>query len=336
MSDDENIVLTGIKPTGEPHLGHAVGAIRPALEMAEEAGTRPFFFMADYHALTSIHEADSLEHGTYEVAAAWLAFGLDPDEMLFYRQSDVPEIFELTWVLSCFTGKGLMNRAHAYKAAVDANISKGIDEDAGIDMGLYTYPILMAADILMFDADEVPVGADQIQHVEIARDIAGSLNHTYQTELFELPEHRVHEVSGEIPGLDGHKMSNSYGNEIPLFVDSDELKDYCFQIETDSSPREAPKEPDGSTVFEIYRAFADDEQAEDLAGRLREGIGWGDAKLELFELLDEVLEEPRRRYRELMADKSQIDEILEQGAERAREIARPKMKEVREAVGIDR
>jgi tryptophanyl-tRNA synthetase len=333
---DENIVLTGIKPTGEPHLGHAVGAIQPALEMADESGVRPFFFMADYHALTSVHDPDDMEEGTYEVAAAWLAFGLDPEEALFYRQSDVPEIFELTWVLSCFTGKGLMNRAHAYKAAVDANISKGIDEDAGIDMGLYTYPILMAADILMFDADEVPVGADQIQHVEIARDVAGSINHTYDTELFELPEHRVQETSGEIPGLDGHKMSNSYNNYIPLFVDSDELKDYCFQIETDSSPREAPKDPDDSTVFDIYKAFADEEQAQDLADRLREGIGWGDAKLELFELLDDVLEEPRERYNTLMDDKSQIDEILEEGAERAREIARPKMERVRKVVGIDR
>lgn len=333
---DENMVLTGIKPTGEPHLGHAVGAIQPALEMADESGVRPFFFMADYHALTSVHDPEDMEAGTYEVAAAWLAFGLDPDEALFYRQSDVPEIFELTWVLSCFTGKGLMNRAHAYKAAVDANISKGIDEDAGIDMGLYTYPVLMAADILMFDADEVPVGADQIQHVEIARDIAGSINHTYDTELFELPEHRVHEISGEIPGLDGHKMSNSYNNYIPLFVDSDELKDFCFQIETDSSPREAPKDPNDSTVFDIYKAFADEEQTQDLADRLREGIGWGDAKLELFELLDDVLEEPRERYNRLMDDKSQIDEILENGAERAREIARPKMERVRKVVGIDR
>jgi tryptophanyl-tRNA synthetase len=333
---DENIVLTGIKPTGEPHLGHAVGAIQPALEMADESGVRPFFFMADYHALTSVHDPDDMEDGTYEVAAAWLAFGLNPDEALFYRQSDVPEIFELTWVLSCFTGKGLMNRAHAYKAAVDANISKGIDEDVGIDMGLYTYPVLMAADILMFDADEVPVGADQIQHVEIARDIAGSINHTYDTELFELPEHRVHESSGEIPGVDGHKMSNSYNNYIPLFVDSDELKDFCFQIETDSSPREAPKDPNDSTVFDIYKAFADEEQVRDLADRLREGIGWGDAKLELFELLDDILEEPRERYNTLMDDKSQIDEILEDGAERAREIARPKMERVRKVVGIDR
>ncbi|MFB6375615.1 MAG: tryptophan--tRNA ligase [Bradymonadaceae bacterium] len=333
---DENIVLTGIKPTGEPHLGHAVGAIQPGLEMAAEEGVRPFFFMADYHALTSMHDPDRLEEATYEVAATWLALGLDPEEMLFYRQSDIPEIFELTWILSCFTGKGLMNRAHAYKAAVDANREQGEDEDAGIDMGLYTYPVLMAADILMFDADEVPVGADQIQHVEIARDIAGSINHTYDEELFKLPEHRVQDVGGAIPGLDGRKMSNSYDNYIPLWVDSDDLKDTCFQIETDSSPREAPKDPDDSVVFDIYESFATDEQADDLASRLREGIGWGDAKLELFELLDDVLAEPRERYNELMADRAQIDAILEEGAERAREIARPKLETVRESIGIDR
>jgi len=335
MSDDK-IVLTGIKPTGEPHLGHAVGAIRPALDVAREENVRPFFFMADYHALTAIHDPERLEQGTYEVAATWLAFGLDPDEMLFYRQSEIPEIFELSWILSCFTGKGLMNRAHAYKAAVAANREQGHDEDAGIDMGLYTYPVLMAADILMFDADEVPVGADQIQHVEIARDIAGSINHTYDEELFELPEHRVQTVGGEIPGVDGRKMSNSYDNYIPLWVDSDDLKDHCFQIETDSTPREAPKDPDDSTVFDIYEAFATDEQAEDLASRLREGIGWGDAKVELFELLDDVLEQPRQRYNELMADTSKIDAILERGEKRAREIARPKLENIREAIGIDR
>lgn len=335
MSEEE-IVLTGIKPTGEPHLGHAVGAIRPALELAEGSHVRPFFFMADYHALTTLRDPDELEELTYQVAAAWLAFGLDPDEALFYRQSDIPEIFELSWVLSCFTGKGLMNRAHAYKAAVDANRARGDDEDAGIDMGLYTYPVLMAADILMFQADTVPVGEDQIQHVEIARDVAGSFNHTYDVDLFKLPEHRVKSRSGAIPGLDGRKMSNSYGNEIPLFADSDTLRDYCFQIETDSSPREAPKDPDDSPVFPIYQAFATDEQASDFADRLREGIGWGDAKVELHELLDEVLEEPRTIYNDLMEDRSQIDAILDDGAERAREIARSFTDELREVIGIDR
>jgi tryptophanyl-tRNA synthetase len=333
---DEEIVLTGIKPTGEPHLGHAVGAIEPALELASRSHVRPFFFMADYHALTSLHDPDRLEALTYQVAASWLAFGLDPDEALFYRQSDVPEIFELSWILSCFTSKGLMNRAHAYKAAVDANRDKGVDPDAGIDMGLYTYPTLMAADILMFKADTVPVGKDQIQHVEIARDVAGSFNHTYDTELFELPEHRVKSASGSIPGLDGRKMSSSYDNEIPLFADTDALKDYCFQIETDSTGRHEPKEPEGSNVFEIYRALASEEQTEDLAERLREGIGWGDAKVELFELLDEQLAEPRETYSELMDDPAQIDAVLEEGGEEARSLARPYLDEIRETIGIER
>ena len=292
--------------------------------------------MADYHAMTSIHDPDRLEQLTYQVAAAWLAFGLDPDEMLFYRQSDIPEIFELNWILSCFTAKGLMNRAHAYKAAVDANVEAGEDEDAGVDMGLYTYPVLMAADILMFKADMVPVGEDQIQHVEIARDVAGRFNHTYDVEAFAMPEHRVKEATGSIPGLDGRKMSNSYGNYIPLFADSEDLKDYCFQIETDSSPREAPKEPEGSVVFELYEAFATEEEAEDLAGRLREGIGWGDAKLELHEMLDAKLQGPRARYNELMDDPAQIDAILGDGAERARQIAGPFIDELRQITGIDR
>jgi len=334
---DEEIVLTGIKPTGEPHLGHAVGAIDPALELADNPGVRPFFFMADYHALTSLHDPERLEELTYQIAAAWLAMGLDPDEALFYRQSDVPEIFELTWILSCFTAKGLMNRAHAYKAAVDANRDKGVDEDAGIDMGLYTYPILMAADILMFKADTVPVGEDQIQHVEIARDVAGAFNHAYGAELLELPEHRVRSSSGAIPGLDGMKMSNSYGNVIPLFAGPDELKDYCFQIETDSTERYEPKQADGSNVFAIYRAFASDDRTADFAERLREGkLGWGDAKLELFELLDEKLRAPRERYGDLMDDPAQIDAILDEGAEKARSIAGPYLEEIREAVGIDR
>ena len=332
---DEQIVLTGIKPSGEAHLGNYIGAIEPALQMADRPETRPYFFMADYHALTTIKDQERLKHLTYDVAATWMAFGLDPDEVLFYRQSDIPELFELNWVLACFCSKGLMNRAHAYKAAVEQNEEAGEDPDKGVDIGLYTYPVLMAADILMFNADLVPVGEDQIQHVEIARDVAGAFNHNYDTDLFTLPEHRVREGS-TLPGLDGRKMSASYGNTIPCFADTDTLKDLCFSIETDSSPREAPKDPDDSVVFDIYEQFATDEQADDLAGRLREGIGWGDAKLELFELLDDQLEEPRRRYETLMDDKAQIDALLKDGAERARPKARELMGDIREAIGMDR
>ncbi|MFB6264376.1 MAG: tryptophan--tRNA ligase [Bradymonadaceae bacterium] len=322
---------------GLQYRGNLVGAIQPSIELADEPDTRAFYFMADYHALTTIDDPDRLEYLTYDIAATWLAFGLDPDEVLFYRQSDIPEIFELTWVLSCHTAKGKMNRAHAYKAARRANEEAGDDPDAGIDMGLYSYPVLMAADILMFNADEVPVGEDQRQHVEWARDIARTFNHTYDTDLFELPEERIDTgTSAKIPGLDGQKMSASYDNTIPVFCDVDELEDRVFKIETDSSPREAPKDPGTSTIFQIYRQFGDEEQVEDLREQYREGIGWGTAKQELFDLLVDVLEEPRDRYESLMDDPAQIDAILEEGAERAREIAVPFMSEIRQTIGIDR
>jgi tryptophanyl-tRNA synthetase len=339
MTDDSDstTVLTGIKPTGEPHLGHWIGAIEPALEMAREPDVEPYFFMADYHALTTTHDPEELEEMTYRVAAAWLALGLDLDEMLFYRQSDVPEIFELTWVLSCFTSKGLMNRAHAYKDAVADNLEHGRDEDEGIDMGLYTYPVLMAADILIFEADEVPVGGDQIQHVEIARDVAGRFNHTYDTDFFTLPEHVVPEGRGAVPGVDGRKMSNSYDNYIPLFADSDDLKDHCMAIETDSTPIEEPMETDDCNVFQIYQLFADDDQIEQMRDNYQSSdFGYGHAKLALFELLDDRLEEPRERFNELMADTSKLDRILEDGAEQARSMARPFVDELRRIVGIDR
>ncbi len=336
-SNDDQTVLTGIKPTGEPHLGHWVGAIEPALEMAREPGVEPYFFMADYHAMTTVHDPERLEDMTHRVAAAWLALGLDPDEMLFYRQSDVPEIFELTWVLSCFTPKGRMNRAHAYKDAVAGNLEEGRDEDEGIDMGLYTYPILMAADILIFQADTVPVGGDQIQHVEIARDVAKRFNHTYDTDLFTLPEHEVREARGAVPGTDGRKMSNSYDNYIPLFADTDDLKNHCMAIDTDSTPIEEPMDPDECNVFQIYQLFADDEQIEQMRDDYQSSdFGYGHAKLALFELLDDELEEPRERFRELTNDTSELDRILEEGAERAQAMSRPFVDELRQTVGIER
>ncbi|WP_077615864.1 tryptophan--tRNA ligase [Caenibacillus caldisaponilyticus] len=326
------IVLTGIKPTGDLHIGNYVGAIRPAIELTQEPGVKPVYFIADYHALTTMRDPKELHDRTYEIAAAWIAFGLDPDKVLFYRQSDIPEIFELTWILSCLASKGLLNRAHAYKAKVEENLEAGRDPDTGVNMGLFNYPVLMAADILLFKTDLVPVGKDQIQHVEIARDIAENFNRTYG-ETFRLPEALIDEATAVIPGLDGRKMSKSYGNVIPLFSDEKTLKKLIFRIKTDSKPPEEPKDPEESTLFHIYRGFAEKEEVEALARRYREGIGYGEVKNMLFELLNRKLAEPRRIYRELIDDKAKLDKWLAEGAEKAREIARPFMNDIRKKIG---
>lgn len=328
----EKIVLTGIKPTGDLHIGNYVGAIKPALALTKEQGVKPIYFIADFHALTTVHDGDVLNQRIYEIAAAWLAFGLDPDQVLFYRQSDVPEIFELSWILSCMTSKGLLNRAHAYKAKVDDNIAAGRDPDAGINIGLFNYPVLMAADILMFKGELVPVGKDQVQHVEIARDIAESFNRTYG-ETFVLPEARIEDTTAVIPGTDGRKMSKSYGNVIPLFEDAKKLRKHIFRIKTDSKSPEEPKDPNDSTLFDIYRAFANASEIEALAKRYQEGIGYGDVKQILFELVDRKLEEPRRLYHELINNKPKLDQWLNDGAEKARAIAGPFMKDIRQKVG---
>ena len=278
-------VLTGIKPTGSPHVGNLLGAIRPALRLVDE-GLDAMYFIADYHALTSIHDRAQLSHLTHEVAATWLALGLDPARVTFYRQSDVPEVFELTWILDCFTAKGWMNKAHAYKAVVQANQEAGnADADAGVNMGLYSYPVLMAADILAFDVDYVPVGKDQVQHIEIARDIAQKINHTYKAEVLKLPAAKLEAHSAIVPGLDGKKMSKSYGNTVPLFATAKELKKTINRIVTDSTPPEQPKDPEASTIFQIYKAVATPDEVRALADRYRSGIGWGDAKNALYERL---------------------------------------------------
>jgi tryptophanyl-tRNA synthetase len=328
-------VLTGIKPTGSPHLGNLLGMFRPALRLAEpEGGLEAFFFIADYHALTTVQDAATMRQLTREVAASWLAMGLDPDRTLFYRQSDIPEIFELAWVLACATSKGWMNKAHAYKAAVDVNRAAGQDDDEGVMMGLYEYPILMAADIVAFDADLVPVGKDQVQHIEIARDIAQRVNSTAGTEVLKLPAAKVDEQVATIVGLDGRKMSKSYDNTIPMFAPAKQLKKTVNRIVTDSTPPEAPKDPETSSIFQIYKVIAKPEEIEALRARYASGIGWGDAKGALYDVLDRELSGPRARYEELMANPARLDELLARGAARARPIARATLDRVRKAIGI--
>ncbi len=326
--------LTGITTSGTPHLGNYVGAIRPAVEASRNAEHEGFYFLADYHAMIKNQDPGLLRQSRQEISAAWIALGLDTDHATFYRQSDIPEIMELTWMLTCLTAKGLMNRAHAYKAVVQENVvSEAADPDKGITMGLFSYPILMSADILMFKATHVPVGRDQIQHLEMARDIAQRFNHHYG-DLFVLPQVVVEERASVLAGLDGRKMSKSYGNTIPLFDTAKKLRKSIMKIKTNSQEPGEPKDPDGNTVFEIYRAFATDEQTAQMRDAFAAGIGWGDAKQRLFELVDAVLSEPRERYNELMADPAQVDTILAHGAEKARETSRPYLQQLREAVGI--
>ncbi len=326
--------LTGITTSGTPHLGNYVGAIRPAVEASRNPDREGFYFLADYHAMIKNHDPALLRQSRQEIATAWLALGMDTDHATFYRQSDIPEIMELTWMLTCLCAKGLMNRAHAYKAVVQENIDgQATDPDKGINMGLFSYPILMSADILMFKATHVPVGRDQIQHLEMARDIAQRFNHHYG-ELLVLPQVVVEERASVLSGLDGRKMSKSYGNTIPLFETSKKLRKSIMKIKTNSQEPGEPKDPDGNTVFDIYRAFANEEQTQQMRDAYAEGIAWGDAKQQLFELVDAVLSEPRERYNELMAEPSQVDAILARGAEKAREHSRAYLDELRRAVGV--
>ena len=328
------VVLTGIKPTGMPHLGNYLGAIKPALELAESYDAR--YFIADYHSLNSIKDPRLLKEYTYEIAACWLACGLDPQKTLIYRQSDVPETFELTTMIMAFTAKGLMNRAHAYKAQVDQNREKGKPDDHNVNMGLYTYPVLMAADILLFDTNFVPVGKDQVQHIEMAVDIAQAVNRNYNQELLTLPEAVVSESTQVVVGLDGRKMSKSYDNTIPLFLPEKQLKKLCNKIVTNSQSIEEPKDPDTCNVFTLYQLFASQGQQALLAARYRAGgMGWGEAKGELFSVLNQTIAPMRERYNDLMEDTSYIDEVLEEGAVRARALASEKIRTLRKAMGFD-
>lgn len=328
------IALTGIKPTGIPHIGNYLGAIQPALKLAETCEAR--YFIADYHALNSCKNADEIRGMTLEIAAAWLASGLDPDKVLFYKQSLVPETFELNTMLLAFTPKGLMNRAHAYKAMLQSNGEAGRDPDDGVNMGLFTYPVLMASDILLFDTDLVPVGNDQFQHVEMAVDIAQSFNFTYAQECFRIPQPIAQEHSKTLLGLDGRKMSKSYGNTIPMFAPEKELRKLVMRIVTNSQGVEEPKDPDTCTIFSLYRSFASSEQLEALRQRyLAGGMGWGHAKQELFEVMNAHLSPMREKYLELISRPAEIVATLEEGSARARLLAAAKIRYLRSVIGMD-
>ena len=328
-------VLTGITTTGTPHLGNYVGAIRPAIAASRRDEVDAFYFMADYHALIKSDDPARIERSRLEIAATWLAAGLDPERVTFYRQSDIPEIPELTWFLTCVTAKGLLNRAHAYKASVDKNVAEGEDADAGITAGLYMYPVLMAADILAFNAHQVPVGRDQIQHIEMARDIAQRFNHIYGRDFFALPEALIEEQVATLPGLDGRKMSKSYDNTIPLFAAGAKgMREAILRIVTDSRLPGEPKDPDSSALFTIFRAFASEAESQAFRTALEEGIGWGEAKQVLFERIETDVAPMRARYDELMARPAQIEAILQEGARKARAIAVPLIAELRDAIGL--
>lgn len=329
-------ILTGITTTGTPHLGNYAGAIRPAILASQDANADSFYFLADYHALIKCDDPQRIQRSRMEIAATWLAGGLDVNRVTFYRQSDIPEIPELTWLLTCVAAKGLLNRAHAYKASVDKNLENGEDPDAGISMGLYSYPVLMAADILMFNAHKVPVGRDQIQHVEMARDIGQRFNHLFGKgkEFFTMPEAVIEEGVATLPGLDGRKMSKSYDNTIPLFTTAKDMKDAISRIVTDSRAPGEAKDPDNSHLFTLYQAFATPEQEQQLRSELLDGLGWGEAKNRLFQLLDGQLGEARERYHQLMARPSDMEDLLLVGAKKARAVAGPFLQELREAVGL--
>lgn len=327
-------ILTGITTSGTPHLGNYAGAIRPAIAASRQAGVESFYFLADYHALIKVQDPARVQRSTLEIAAAWLACGLDSDKVWFYRQSDIPEIPELTWLLTCVAGKGLLNRAHAYKASVDKNRATGDDDDAGINAGLYMYPVLMAADILLFGAHKVPVGRDQIQHIEMARDFGARFNHLYGGDYFTLPEALIEESVATLPGLDGRKMSKSYDNTIALFADAATLKKQIMGLVTDSKAPGEPKEVEGSALFQLYQAFATPAQSIAMREAFAAGIAWGDAKQQLFAVVDAEIAPMRERYNALMADPAAIETILQQGAAKARAIATPLLKQLRYAVGL--
>jgi len=329
----KGIALTGIKPTGTPHIGNYFGAIKPAIELTKEYDAR--YFIADYHALNSIKDPKKINEMTYEVAATWLACGLDPKKALVYRQSQVPQTFDLSTILLAFTSKGLMNRAHAYKAIVQSNNKMNRDIDDGVNMGLFTYPVLMAADILLFDSDVVPVGKDQAQHLEMTIDIAQSVNHIYNKNVLTIPKPLIRESTHTVIGLDGRKMSKSYNNTIPLFLPTKRLRKLIMKVVTNSQTIEEVKDPDKCSVFALYKLFTTEHQQNDLREKyLVGGMGWGHAKQELFEVMEEMVSPMREKYNELMENKDFIEKILDEGSIKAREIASEKMKYVKNILGF--
>ena len=307
--------------------------MRPAILASQQAGVESFYFLADYHALIQTPDPARVQRSTLEIAATWLAGGLDPDKVSFYRQSDVPEVLELAWLLACVAGKGLLNRAHAYKAALDRNSAAGAEPDVGVSVGLFLYPLLMAADVLLFKANSVPVGRDQVQHIEIARDLAERFNHRYGNHLV-LPEAAIDESAATLPGLDGRKMSKSYGNAIPLFASRAELRKSVFSMVTDSRAPGESKDSEGSALFALYRAFATPEEAEAMRSAFAGGIAWGDAKQAVFERIEAALAPMRGLYESLVAEPGRIEMRLQDGAAKARSVAVPFLLELRQAVGL--
>lgn len=333
---DKKTILTGVKPTGTPHLGNYLGAIKPAIQLGKDAvenGGRHYMFIADYHAINAEKNPEVLNQKMKEIACIYLASGLDPNKSIFYRQSDIPEIPEITTILYAYTPKGFMNKAHAYKACVDKNREAGKPDDDGINMGLYTYPTLMAADILAYDTDIVPVGKDQVQHVEIARDIAGAINAHYNKPLLHLPEYYIDEHVAVVPGIDGRKMSKSYGNVIPLFEDDKAIKKAIFSIKTDSRPMEEPKDPEGILVYEIYKSIASDAQLQEMADGLRQGkLGYGHIKNMLLDAVINEIKDAREKYNYYMAHFDEVEMLLQQGAGKARPVAKETLKRLKDAV----
>jgi tryptophanyl-tRNA synthetase len=327
-------VLTGITTSGIPHLGNYAGAIRPAIETSKADDVESFLFLADYHALIKKHDPQMVQESVRSVAATWLAAGLNPDRVTFYRQSDIPEVTELTWILTTITAKGLMNRAHAYKASVQENAeNSSADPDKGVEMGLFSYPILMTADIILFNGEQIPVGKDQIQHIEMARDIAQRFNFLYG-DTFSMPEAVIEESGMILPGLDGRKMSKSYDNTIPLFESEKKFRKLINKIKTNSLEPGEPKDPEGCTLFAIYSAFTDAAQQASMRQEYANGIGWGDLKKFLFEFLNEELKDKREEYNRLMDDPAELDRVLTAGAIKARAVATPFLADIRQKVGI--
>ena len=324
-------ILTGITTTGTPHIGNYLGAIKPSLNLATE-NPESFFFLADYHALIKNKDSQNIKESVKNVALAWLSSGLDTDRSYFYRQSDIKEVTELSWILSTITAKGLMNRAHAYKAATAENKS---DEDKGINMGLFSYPILMATDILIFNSTHVPVGADQLQHLEMTRDIAQRFNHLYKS-IFNIPEAIVQEDGKVVPGLDGKKMSKSYNNIIPLLSDEKTLKKSIAKIVTNSLEPGEPKETENCTVFNLFSHFASRQEQEEFKAAYKDGISWGDAKNKLFEAVNSELSPIRERFNELSKDNNLVNDLLDAGAKKVKPLAQDMLGEVRELVGISK
>ncbi|MCZ0931568.1 MAG: tryptophan--tRNA ligase [Oligoflexia bacterium] len=327
-------ILTGIKPTGQIHIGNYVGAIKPSLDLAQKDNISSYLFIADSHSLTIQPPTAELKHSIHQAASAWLACGLDPNKVFFYCQSDIPELFELNWILSCCTPKGLMNRAHSYKAKRDQNLKLGKkDLDDKVNMGLYNYPILMSADILLFSPHQVPVGGDQVQHLEMARDIAQKFNHIYKSNLFTIPKALVREQK-ILPGLDGRKMSKSYNNEIPLFLESKKLQKLIRKIKTDSLPAETPKDTKNCLIFQIYKHFASAKETQNLKEHYAKGIGWGEAKDILFYKLEDYFKKKKETYDHYMSQPLELEKILKTGSEKVKEEAQAFLKQVKKTVGL--